>query len=480
MAGAGSITTQAGPANGSAGARSEAEFSDLGALSGDGQTDEAVPTYTVILHGALLPPFDDRGNTWDGVLVATDEGLAERSAVEVDYEASIEYAQTASEQFDGPEVYGDARISLVGESEVGIELNDAGTGNAFYPQWTASGWKHVRLEDSLRVLISLYDEDATTPDAISYILLGPDDLAGAAAVDGPAALAVYGRTGSRALWLEVEVMEEDPGSAVYATSGLDEDDYEREAPVIADTPRTLWIHGLDFDGGGDVVLPWGDPYYWTKDDVVPTGPSPKVVNYHARAYLNVSNVVLEYALDRHCTTEQACILACHSAGCAQVGYALAEWNPDGTRWNVRRVVGGGSAAGGSELASIAGFFGVDGIAGFLGYDLAVGRMRELYEHDDLGVPVDLTVGAAGGLKAATLPGEDDGSVAYHSAGGARSAVSYCNTAGLTCAGVLPVRVLDEALFFDHMVVFRDDSATYNHTKIKEKISEWVDSEFSSP
>jgi hypothetical protein len=218
-------------------------------------------------------------------------------------------------------------------------------------------------------------------------------------------------------------------------------------------------------------LAWNDPTYWTKDNVTLTGPNPIAINYHARAYLGVSNTVLRYALDRYCLSPNSCIIACHSAGCAQIGYALATFGVFGTIWNVERVITGGSAAGGSEIAST---FADTGLAGFLGRDLEVATMRALYDHDALGVQVDLNVGAAGGLKAFLLPGEDDGAVAYHSAGGARKALAYCNTVGSGCDAVLPVGQFDSAtLFVGHKVVFRDDSTSFDHTGTKQKVADWV-------
>jgi hypothetical protein len=468
------------------GGSSAPALSDAGSTTvpidgGFGETDYS---YTVTLRGAVVAPFDDFGDAWDLLATASDVDKTNLRTVRSDYTSARKWVQDVAGFWDAPEVYGDARLSVGAYPEQAVTLQSANLADStFLPKWSA-GWKHVRILDSLQILVSLYDADVSTPDAISYILLGATDLRGVARLGGSTALPVYDRTNNRVLWLEIDAQREEADAGEFAPASINGPDVTRdpnlEVPSLGST--TLWIRGLDFSGGADVVLPWGDWSYWAQKE---PGPNPIAINYHARAYLGVSNVVVQYALNRYCLAPDSCIIACHSAGCSQIGFSLATNGILGTRWTISRVIGGGSAAGGSELADDAAF---TGIAGFLGHDLEVARMRGLYDHDALGVQVDLNVGANGSSSlgsligsAIALIGEDDGAVAYHSSGGARQALAYCNATGWFCDAVLPVNSFDvNALFVGHRVVFRDDEELIDHAGTKKKVAEWVAQEYPSP
>ncbi len=447
----------------------------------DDASEPRPEAYTIRLRGALIAPFDDYGDAWDLTASASDNEKSALRLVAQDYTSSKQWLESTSNGWDPPEVFGDARLSVGSYPEQDVILEPESAANStFSPQWINAGWKHVRLADSLQILVSLYDSDVNTPDAIGYVLLGVEDIRSVVALGGLTALPVYQRTNNRVLWLAIEAEAEDVDAGEYAPASIGMQDIPRDlrAEVADSKTTTLWVRGLDFFGGTGVVLPWGDDSYWTKSSVTPTGPNPTCVNYHARAYLGVSNIVVQYALNRYCIAPSKCIVACHSAGCAQIGYSLAEYGRLGTQWAIERVIAGGSAAGGSELATDVSF---TGLIGFLGRDLEVARMRALFDHDSLGVQVDQNVGAWGGPRAALLPGEDDDSVAYHSAGGARLALAYCNPGDLFCDGVLPQSTFDPALLFTgHRVVYRDDSESYDHEGTKKKVAEWVTHEFSSP
>jgi hypothetical protein len=271
-------------------------------------------------------------------------------------------------------------------------------------------------------------------------------------------------------WLKIRVTEEDIPEIRLVPSGIGNepapwgDVYED----VSGRRSTLWVHGLDPFGSDQTIKPWGADGYWTGEGVTPSGPNPVVVNYHARAYVWIANAAIRYEMYRHCTGTQECIIACHSAGCAHTGYALTLF--DDGRFNVLRVIAGGAASGGSELASIDGGL----ITGDLGANLGVSAMRGLYDHDALNVVVDCLAGAAGGIQSVALPGEDDGAVAYHSAGGAREALSYCNSETLTCYE-LPIGFVAGVHFVNHRVEYRDDDILYDHDGIKWKIWERLES-----
>jgi hypothetical protein len=186
------------------------------------------------------------------------------------------------------------------------------------------------------------------------------------------------------------------------------------------TNFTLWIHGRT----GGTPNGWS---YWVNGGghQIQSGVNAVPVNYDGTAHIHDSNPTVVGYLNAYCTGQNACYIVCHSAGCAQIGYATATY---GHAWNIIWTATGGSAAGGSELAGSVAYF-------FTGYnldlDLPIGTMRGLYNHDALG---DYTAGRvynAAGSDWATLTtflfnGNDDSAVDFASAGHYRSAASLSN------------------------------------------------------
>ena len=139
------------------------------------------------------------------------------------------------------------------------------------------------------------------------------------------------------------------------------------------TNYTLWIHGRH----SGTPSGWS---YWQSDNssYVISGTNVVAVNYDGYQHIATTNPIIVSALDTYCTGSNACYVACHSAGCAQIGYAI-DWHQP-MRWNIMWVATGGSAAGGSELANAGSWMTGNPIDS----DLQVGTMRGMYNHDTIG------------------------------------------------------------------------------------------------
>jgi hypothetical protein len=185
-------------------------------------------------------------------------------------------------------------------------------------------------------------------------------------------------------------------AAIIATLSL--------AQTAGATNTSLWIHGRTS----------GTPSGWTywvngsgANVAQGVGVNATPVNYNGTQHISVSNPTVVSSLNTYCKGSNSCYVQCHSAGCAQIGYAEA-YNPGA--WNIIFVFTGGSAAGGSELAGNTAYF-------FTGYDidkdLAVSTMRAMYNHDVLG--------------------DDIAGYVYNSLGGDWASVTTCLFAG-GCAG----------------------------------------------
>jgi len=229
--------------------------------------------------------------------------------------------------------------------------------------------------------------------------------------------------------------------------------------------HTLYINGRD---------PGGTPNEWDYWGGARPGVDPIPVNWDGRQRVADSNATVRDALDNYCRGDNECYLACHSAGCAQVGYALAMFGQEGgaDRWNILWVATAGSAEGGSELAETPNMFG-EGVP--LDQDLRVGTMRQLYAHDNTaGVKLFMFAGAgysdahpSYGAGGPFLPGDDDLAVAYHSALGVSNTAfqkedAWCNKTSFFCPG----KVIDEGAHSyqwpNHEVQYLDLKSDYSH------------------
>lgn len=191
------------------------------------------------------------------------------------------------------------------------------------------------------------------------------------------------------------------------------------ASAGATTYNTLYIHGRTTYG-----TPSGSQY-WNNSSgsSIAAGSNIVYVNYNGTQHISQSNPSVVSALNTYCTGSTACVIACHSAGCAQIGYSVA--NKTGTPYNIYSVVTAGSADGGSELAGNTAYF----FSGeTIDLDLAIGTMRGMYNHDLLGNDITNYVYDELGGDWATLTtclfeggcagggGQNDSAVSFQSAG----------------------------------------------------------------
>ncbi len=257
----------------------------------------------------------------------------------------------------------------------------------------------------------------------------------------------------------------------------------RDANLDSGASYTLWIHGLDPNNTrtpGDYTdwSYWGDPS-------LAAGSNPKAVNWDGTNRIAENNETIRNALDCFCTGSNTCVVAAHSAGDPQIGYALSlfgdgerpvtDATPDGTGactgtgdtqtgWNVTAVYVAGGAAGGSELADLD----LLDLYAPLVQDLKTDTARALYDHDaTAGTTFSMYAGAAGAVWGAVFPGRDDEVVAYHSTGGMSDVGSFCNPGDvISCLG--PTLELGDAPSGDtpkwagHEVAYRDDAEALDH------------------
>jgi hypothetical protein len=253
--------------------------------------------------------------------------------------------------------------------------------------------------------------------------------------------------------------------------------------VASATNYSLWIHGRNPSQSGQIGN-YADFSYWGPSSTA-AGINKKAVNWAGGGHIAATNGTVRNALDCYCTGSNWCYVAAHSAGNAQIGYALALYggssrtkknaSPDSsgvcgnastggtqTGWNIKWVDVGGGAAGGSELANL-GYWAVgDDITS----DLRTSTMRSLYNHNTTqGKWFYMFAGAKGTAYSGILPGQDDEVVSYHSTGGLSATGSFCNPGDWFCDGDLNTGTTgskNAPKWANHTVVLRDDSESYDH------------------
>jgi hypothetical protein len=264
-----------------------------------------------------------------------------------------------------------------------------------------------------------------------------------------------------------------------------EDPSDRTAAVGEGNRFTLWIHGRS-PSGPAVEGDYDDFSYWGPADA-DAGVNKKAVNWAGGERISTTNGTIRNALDCFCTGDNWCYVAAHSAGNAQIGYALSLYGgtereikdtvPDAsgvcgsvggsqTGWNIKWVDIAGGAAGGTELANL----GYWAVSDPLTSDLRTATVRSMYDHGSTaGVLLYMFAGARGTAYSGVLPGQDDEVIAYHSAGGLAGTGNFCNPGNWFC---------DSALEYDaapskrdgaevpkwnhHLVLFRDDGEQHDH------------------
>ena len=207
--------------------------------------------------------------------------------------------------------------------------------------------------------------------------------------------------------------------------------------VAGATNYSLWIHGRNTGGTPSGWNYWVDSKGHNVAQGV--GVNAIAVDYDGSQHISQSNTTVVNALNTYCQGGNSCYVQCHSAGCNQIGYAVA-YNP--SRWHIVWVWTGGSAAGGSELANAGSWmtgYAIDG-------DLQVSTSRGMYNHDVLGDSIagyvyNLIGGDYANLTTCFFPGGcaggsggNDSAVAFHTAGHYRSSGAYGTAAANGAAG----------------------------------------------
>lgn len=278
------------------------------------------------------------------------------------------------------------------------------------------------------------------------------------------------------------VMAVSCGQGLEVEDPLDES-VATQSTLQTPTTYTLWVHGRLTDGMSTRINDPTDFSFWGPSDV-DAGINKRAVNWDGRSRIAEQNELIRNALDCYCTGDNWCQVAAYSAGDLQVGYALSLWGgtervkrvaqmgADGTcasldagtqtGWNIDWVGVAAGAAGGSELADE-----FSGTADPLVDDLVTTTARSMYDHNQTrGVMFNLFVGAGGTWYSGTLPGEDDGVVAYHSSGGMAGAAgsALCNPGNWWCPALqLGTKASGtKKKWANHSVAFRDDAEAYVH------------------
>jgi hypothetical protein len=232
-------------------------------------------------------------------------------------------------------------------------------------------------------------------------------------------------------------------------------------PAFAGT-YTLYVHGRTAGTTGcNVSQPTPSGWSYWGGQVRP-GVNPVPVNYDGTAHISVSNPTVRSYLDAYCSGANSCYVACHSAGCAQIGYALDLYGAN-ARWNVIWIDAAGSAEGGTELSDYLSWASCDALGG----DLKTGTVRAMYNHSDLrGVWEYLFAGAKGAIYSFALSGDDDGVVPFHSAGGMSKTGRWCVSGSFLCT-TLPDG--SSGKYGYHSLEYRDDAEAYDHSGIKDRL-----------
>jgi hypothetical protein len=251
------------------------------------------------------------------------------------------------------------------------------------------------------------------------------------------------------------------------------------------TNYSLWTHGRNTSQNTQQGN-YADFTYWGSASTA-AGVNKKAVNWDGVSHISTSNYRIRDALDCFCTGSNWCYLAGHSAGDAQIGYALAQYGGSSrsvknavpgangvcgstgatqTGWNIKWIDIASGAGGGSELADSGSW----AVSDPLTDDLKTATMRALYDHNQTRSKwFYMFAGAKGTLYSGILPGQDDEAVSYHSTGGLSATGSFCNPGDWFCDGTLQTgtggstkgsATIQKWSF--HTVSLRDDSEQYNH------------------
>ncbi|MGE0322713.1 MAG: hypothetical protein AB7K71_02525 [Polyangiaceae bacterium] len=216
------------------------------------------------------------------------------------------------------------------------------------------------------------------------------------------------------------------------------------------TTYSVYLHGRNTDG---TPSGWG---YW--GGVVRPGINAVAVNYDGRAHISTANPTVRAGLNTYCSGSNSCYVACHSAGCAHLGYAIDKYGP----YNIIWINAAGSAEGGTELSDVGSWAVGDALAD----DLKTGTVRGMYNHNNLRGVWEYNF--AGGSDEATswiVDGQDDGVVGYHSALGRSTTGDFCNPGDdwwLDRCNEVGMGTSTGSRFSYHYVYYRDDAESKDH------------------
>lgn len=157
-------------------------------------------------------------------------------------------------------------------------------------------------------------------------------------------------------------------------------------------------------------------------------------------------------LDQCCTGSNLCYVLNYSGGGPLMGHRFANAS---TNWNINWVGTSAGADGGSELSGndAAEAWGPCDYANHLG----TSEVRNAYNHSDTNGETVYHIGGYDGwwYSSWALPGEDDGAVAYHSAGAITSTVSTSNL----CTG---------PKWSNHVIAWTCSGYDLDHYEMKDK------------
>lgn len=156
---------------------------------------------------------------------------------------------------------------------------------------------------------------------------------------------------------------------------------------------TVWVHGRNTGGTPAGFTYWTDHTGYNVTNCAGTNPAdgltcgnaagyatPVAADYDGTQHISITNPGVTAIMNTYCSGANSCYVECHSAGCAQVGYTVANTPTPAGGWHINWVRTAGSAAGGSELANAGSWF-----TGYnIDADLHTGTMRGMYNHDLLG------------------------------------------------------------------------------------------------
>jgi hypothetical protein len=262
---------------------------------------------------------------------------------------------------------------------------------------------------------------------------------------------------------------------------------------------SLWIHGAAILNPQEAASRIGQydnssafgPFWHPNIGGINT----KFVNWAGGERIADQNGHVRRALDKFCTGDDWCYIAAHSAGNAQLGYALSlygnswrkveggKWWQWQRGWNIKWADIASGAAGGSDINDW-GAFALNLLDSFIetdlygvavsylpiAEDLKPATVRAMYDHNETrGTNFYMFAGGGGGKVPDFLfyGAEHDGTIAYHSSGGVSGSGGrvLCNPGKWWCDSLTDETRPTQwgvAKWSNHHVSFIDTGNDYGH------------------